>query len=78
MGNKDDPKASDDNDGSEGAPFKTINCAAAEARPGTKVLIRGRIYRKCVNCDITGRKREGNSLPGPFDSRGLMVISKRS
>ena len=66
--NKDDPKASDDNDGSEGAPFKMINCAAAEARPGTKVLIRGRIYRESVNCDITGREREGNSLPGPYDS----------
>ena len=42
------PASSDDNDGSENAPFKTINKAAALAQPGTKVLIRGGIYRECV------------------------------
>lgn len=43
-----DPKASDDNDGSINAPFKTLNRAAACAEPGTKVLIRGGIYRECL------------------------------
>ena len=42
------PSSSDDNDGSKNAPFKTINKAAALAQPGTKVLIRGGIYRECV------------------------------
>ena len=36
-----DPAASDDNDGSIAAPFKTINRAAAEAAPGIRVVIRG-------------------------------------
>ena len=43
-----DPDASDENDGSEKAPFKTISRAAEEASPGTRVLIRGGIYRECV------------------------------
>ena len=34
-----DPAASDDNDGSRDAPFRTINWAATEATPGTRVLI---------------------------------------
>ena len=42
------PAASDDNDGSEDAPFLTINRAAAEALPGTKVLIHEGVYRECV------------------------------
>ncbi|MCR5249206.1 MAG: right-handed parallel beta-helix repeat-containing protein [Lachnospiraceae bacterium] len=43
-----DPKASDDNDGSEAAPFRTLDRAAREATPGTKVLIRCGIYRECL------------------------------
>ena len=33
------PAASDENDGSEHAPFRSINKAAALAQPGTKILI---------------------------------------
>ncbi len=44
----DDPAASDENDGSEKAPFKTIGRAAKLADPGTKVVIRQGIYRECV------------------------------
>ncbi|MCR4642738.1 MAG: right-handed parallel beta-helix repeat-containing protein [Lachnospiraceae bacterium] len=51
----DDPAASDENEGSEKLPFKTINRAASLATPGTKVLIRGGIYRECV------RPAEGGS-----------------
>ncbi len=40
--------ASDDNDGSEAAPFRTINRAAGLAEPGTRILIHGGIYRECV------------------------------
>ncbi len=43
-----DAAASDDNDGSERAPLKTINRAAALAEPGTRVLIHGGVYRECV------------------------------
>ena len=42
------PSASDENDGSEAAPFRTINRAAAEAVPGTRVLIHAGLYRECV------------------------------
>ena len=43
-----DPAASDENDGSAGAPFRTIGRAAAEAVPGTRVLIHAGLYRECV------------------------------
>ncbi|QTE68857.1 right-handed parallel beta-helix repeat-containing protein [Clostridiales bacterium] len=43
-----DPNASDENDGSEGKPFRTISRAAAEASPGTRVRIHAGIYRECV------------------------------
>ena len=44
----DDPAASDENDGSEAAPFRTIGRAAAEAVPGTRVRIHAGLYRECV------------------------------
>ena len=42
------PAASDENDGSEARPFRTIGRAAAEAEPGTRVLIHAGLYRECV------------------------------
>ena len=42
------PAASDTNDGSADAPFRTIGRAAAEATPGTRVLIHAGLYRECV------------------------------
>ena len=42
------PGASDENDGSSGAPFRTIGRAAAEAVPGTRILIHGGLYREQV------------------------------
>ena len=44
----DDPAASDENDGSESAPFRTISRAATEAGPGTRVRIHAGLYRECV------------------------------
>ncbi len=41
--------ASDENDGSESSPFRTIGRAAGAAKPGTRVLIHGGIYRECVS-----------------------------
>ena len=43
-----DPAASDENDGSEARPFRTINRAAKEATPGTRVRIHAGLYRECV------------------------------
>ena len=43
-----DPNASDDNDGSEKAPFRTISRAAQLAAPGTRVRIHAGLYRECV------------------------------
>ena len=43
-----DPAASDENDGSEARPFRTIGRAAAEAEPGTRVLIHAGEYPECV------------------------------
>lgn len=40
--------ASDENDGSKSAPFKTIQAAAEVATPGTHILISPGIYRECV------------------------------
>ena len=42
------PNGSDDGDGSETAPFRTIGRAAMEAGPGTRVRIRAGLYRECV------------------------------
>ena len=43
------PNASDDNDGSTAAPFRTIGRAAALAEPGTRVFIHAGLYRECVH-----------------------------
>ena len=43
------PNASDDNDGSAAAPFRTIGRAAALAEPGTRVFIHAGLYRECVH-----------------------------
>ena len=43
-----DPAASDSNDGSESAPFRTISRAAVEAVPGTRVRIHAGLYREQV------------------------------
>lgn len=42
------PDASDGNSGSEEKPFKTISRAAELSEPGTKVVIKGGVYRECV------------------------------
>lgn len=43
------PRASDQNDGSSAQPFKTINAAAQVATPGTRVLIHAGTYRETVH-----------------------------
>ena len=48
------PNASDDNDGSKDAPFKTIQAAANVAEPGTHVLIGPGEYHECVSPERGG------------------------
>ena len=47
--NGSDLASSDDNDGSEGAPFRTIGRAAQLATPGTRVRIHAGTYRESVS-----------------------------
>ena len=49
-----DPDASDENDGSESAPFRTIGRAAAAATPGTRVRIHAGLYREQVSPAMGG------------------------
>ncbi len=42
------PAASDENDGSQEHPFRSINTAAAIATAGTRIWIHGGEYRECV------------------------------
>ena len=46
--NASDPNATDRGDGSAETPFRTIGRAAAEATPGTRILIHAGEYRECV------------------------------
>jgi alpha-L-arabinofuranosidase len=46
--------ASDDNDGSEEHPFRTINHAAQLVKPGERVLIHAGIYRELVRPRFSG------------------------
>lgn len=56
--NASSPAASDDNDGSEQSPFKTINKAASLASPSTKVIIHAGLYRECVRPQMGGTDPE--------------------
>jgi parallel beta-helix repeat protein len=49
-----DPKASDDNNGSEAAPWKTINRSVKAVKAGDTVLIKGGTYRENVRLDGQG------------------------
>ena len=48
------PRASDQNDGTISQPFKTINAAAQVATPGTRVLIHAGTYRETVQPAMGG------------------------
>ena len=48
------PNASDENAGTDDRPFRSINRAAQEARPGERVLIRAGTYRELVRPRLGG------------------------
>ena len=69
-----DPAASDKNDGSEAAPFRTISRAAREAAPGTRVRIHTGIYRECV-CPEQGGVGPDRMISYEAFGDGPVVIS---
>jgi hypothetical protein len=72
--NGSDPAASDDNDGSEKAPFRTIGKAAQAAVPGTRVRIHAGIYRECVS-PATGGTDPEHMISYEAFGDGPVVIS---
>jgi hypothetical protein len=72
--NGSDPAASDDNDGSESAPFRTIGRAAQCAEPGTRVRIHAGTYRECVNPAAGGTDPEHMISYEAFGD-GAVIIS---
>ncbi len=62
------PKASDENDGSEELPFRTINHAAQVVKPGERVCIHSGIYRElvrpCFSGEGPGRMIAYDAAPG--------------
>lgn len=53
------PKASDENDGTEELPFRTINHAAQVVKPGERVCIHSGIYRELVRPLFSGKVPAG-------------------
>ena len=67
------PAASDDNDGSEKRPFRTIGRAARAAVPGTKVLIHEGIYRECVSPAMGGTDPQHMIAYEAFESDRVII-----
>ena len=70
---QDHPNASDDNDGSKEAPFKTIQAAANVATPGTRVLIGPGTYHECVSPARGGEGPE-SMICYEAEEKGSVVI----
>ncbi|QUC66258.1 right-handed parallel beta-helix repeat-containing protein [Aristaeella hokkaidonensis] len=68
------PAASDENDGSEAHPFRTINRAAQAATPGTRVWIHAGLYRECVKPAMGGTD-PGHMISYEAFGDGDVVIS---
>lgn len=52
--NRNHPRASDENPGTEGLPFRTINRAAQVVRPGESVRVHAGVYREMVQPRYSG------------------------
>ena len=71
-----DPVASDDNDGSESAPFRTISRAAQCAEPGTRVRIHAGTYRECVSPAVGGTDPDPGRIPRRGDPPVVLLPSR--
>ncbi|MDR1000038.1 MAG: right-handed parallel beta-helix repeat-containing protein [Clostridiales bacterium] len=67
------PDASDENDGSAGRPFKTINAAARIAVPGMRVRIHAGMYRETVQPAMGGEGPERMISYEAFDKQPVYV-----
>ncbi|NCO90648.1 MAG: hypothetical protein GW880_04935, partial [Armatimonadetes bacterium] len=76
------PNASDDNDGSQVAPWKTLSHAAEQVLPGDTVWVGGGVYRETVKLYKSGEGpgRRRRPLPGrrPGHQRGHLAWSLRA
>ena len=70
---KDDPAASDDNDGSRTMPLKTIQAAANIATPGTHILIGPGVYRETVS-PMRGGDGPENMICYEAQEKGTVII----
>lgn len=52
------PRASDENDGTEAHPFRTINHAAQVMKPGERVWIHAGVYRELVRPRLSGEGQD--------------------
>jgi hypothetical protein len=76
------PLASDENDGTEGRPFRTINHAAQVVKAGERVWIHAGIYREVVQPRLSGEDQDRmiayEAAPGEqVIIRGSRVISTK-
>jgi hypothetical protein len=76
------PRASDENDGTEEHPFRTINHAAQVVKPGERVWIHAGIYRELVRPRLSGEDQDRmiayEAAPGEqVIIRGSRVISTK-
>jgi hypothetical protein len=55
---RNNPKSSDENDGTEERPFRTINHAAQIVKPGERVFIHAGIYRELVRPRLSGEGQD--------------------
>lgn len=65
------PKASDDNPGTEEAPFLTINAGLAKVQPGDTVLVKAGLYRENVVIKTSGTESKRITLKS---AKGERVI----
>jgi hypothetical protein len=76
------PRASDENDGTEEHPFRTINHAAQVVKPGERVWIHAGIYRELVRPRLSGEDQDRmiayEAAPGEQAIiRGSRVVSTK-
>lgn len=68
------PRASDDNPGTEYLPFKTISRAVKDLRPGDMVLIKAGVYRESVTIKASGTKDKPIIIKAYPGDEGKVII----
>ncbi len=68
------PRASDNNPGTENLPFKTISRAVRNLRPGDVVLIKAGVYRESVTIKASGTKDNPIIIKAYPGDEGKVII----